>query len=587
MPALGTSGTTPATVERKQVKQGTAPKTPPRTKVQRRTVQAATASTPAQAPAALAGGTRSGRSASTASPGKRRSRPEPALTYEPPKRVETRAKRDLAKLDTNAAQRAKQRDIKVAPDLKAPVKVTKKLTLISQKTARKVASELPKPARKQAAQKLRARKAQGSRPKVGKGREDPKVEGRKEKRVAKKLAKAAKKTQGGLARKLNRGFGPNETITPHQTAIVAESEGLPGKTYEQVAKGESGNRPGVPNPDDGYPSLFQATPSVQSPETVAKWDRIASRYPGGPTNPIVAAKQIVVLAGGKKAVKAGATGISNFVGTQYVTDENAHLPGGQAAARRKLYGNPKPIPKKVKAQAKEVLGKRAAKKVVKQAKHPESKQGRQLSVSELFYDPGVSIKDGQQTSAIGGHSDHVHFATTRPKDMVFAIKLAEKLGLHASENPLIDTVDPVHTEGSYHYQEEKLPKRLRGKAKKLGAVETKTIGQALDVSGSAAAMAKFNQIIASMNSGNPISGSASTTLVGSTGQAVSGAYSASQAPSSGTATTSQGKKKHKKRKRPRVTFQAPPALDISKYRINRSTESYDDYVENQPISLGL
>ncbi len=35
-------------------------------------------------------------------------------------------------------------------------------------------------------------------------------------------------------------------------------------------------------------------------------------------------------------------------------------------------------------------------------------------ISELFYDPGVSIKDGSRTSSIGGHSDHVHVAVGKP-----------------------------------------------------------------------------------------------------------------------------------------------------------------------------
>lgn len=35
-------------------------------------------------------------------------------------------------------------------------------------------------------------------------------------------------------------------------------------------------------------------------------------------------------------------------------------------------------------------------------------------VTELFYDPGISIKDGQITSAIGGHGDHVHVAVAQP-----------------------------------------------------------------------------------------------------------------------------------------------------------------------------
>jgi hypothetical protein len=34
--------------------------------------------------------------------------------------------------------------------------------------------------------------------------------------------------------------------------------------------------------------------------------------------------------------------------------------------------------------------------------------------TELFYDPGISIKNGQPTSSIGGHSDHVHVAVAKP-----------------------------------------------------------------------------------------------------------------------------------------------------------------------------
>lgn len=35
-------------------------------------------------------------------------------------------------------------------------------------------------------------------------------------------------------------------------------------------------------------------------------------------------------------------------------------------------------------------------------------------VTELFYDPGTSIKDGQVIGSIGGHSDHVHVAVAQP-----------------------------------------------------------------------------------------------------------------------------------------------------------------------------
>ncbi len=35
-------------------------------------------------------------------------------------------------------------------------------------------------------------------------------------------------------------------------------------------------------------------------------------------------------------------------------------------------------------------------------------------LTELFYDPGISLKDGQPIGDIGGHSDHVHVAVEKP-----------------------------------------------------------------------------------------------------------------------------------------------------------------------------
>jgi hypothetical protein len=59
------------------------------------------------------------------------------------------------------------------------------------------------------------------------------------------------------------------------------------------------------------------------------------------------------------------------------------------------------------------------------------------------------------------------------------IGLAKSYGLHVSENPLVDKVDPVHTAGSYHYRKAK------------GAP-----GAAADVSGDPAAMRKFARVLA-------------------------------------------------------------------------------------------
>lgn len=290
--------------------------------------------------------------------------------------------------------------------------------------------------------------------------EKPKIQGRKEKLVAKRLTKAARRSQGGLAKKLDRGFGPNETITPRQAAIVAESEGLPGKTYAQIGKGESGLRPGAANPDDGYKSLWQMTPSVQSTETLSKWDKIASKRKGGSTNPIVAAKQAKVLAG-------SGTGVSNYYGTGFVTDENAHLPGGEKRADKLLYGKKKPIPKTLKRKATKVLGKEAAKKIVKQAKKPVSSgvdqkkgpwEGAQRAVLSVV--PKAVRSEGrgdkrtpEENASVGGAtaSDHLttntgSYAADLPPDDAVARKIAKRLGMasHTGTNEV--------TKNGYRYQ---------------------------------------------------------------------------------------------------------------------------------------
>lgn len=58
-------------------------------------------------------------------------------------------------------------------------------------------------------------------------------------------------------------------------------------------------------------------------------------------------------------------------------------------------------------------------------------------------------------------------------------KLAQRMGLRVGEHPAFDKVDPVHTQGSYHY------------SNKSG-----TGGDAIDVSGNPAAMAKFARVVA-------------------------------------------------------------------------------------------
>jgi hypothetical protein len=106
-------------------------------------------------------------------------------------------------------------------------------------------------------------------------------------------------------------------------------------------------------------------------------------------------------------------------------------------------------------------------------------------VLELIFNnggKGYGIKDGQVVDAPsvfsgvwGGHANHVH-AAAGPKTIVALGKYAQKLGLRVSENPAFDQVDPVHTEGSYHYQD-----------------------KAIDVSGSKPLMEKFAKYVVNYN----------------------------------------------------------------------------------------
>lgn len=97
------------------------------------------------------------------------------------------------------------------------------------------------------------------------------------------------------------------------------------------------------------------------------------------------------------------------------------------------------------------------------------------SLAELFYDPIGAIKNGQEIAPVGGHSDHVHIASTSRATMRQAINEARAMGLRASENPQAGGVHPVHVKDSYHYR----------------TIPGTHMGEALDVSGSPQQMARF------------------------------------------------------------------------------------------------
>lgn len=98
--------------------------------------------------------------------------------------------------------------------------------------------------------------------------------------------------------------------------------------------------------------------------------------------------------------------------------------------------------------------------------------GNNLKIFEMFYDPGINLDNGQRTKAIGGHGGHVHVAA--PRDVLMRIaRYAQRMGLRVGEFEPFDRVDPVHTQGSFHYRQ-----------------------RAADISGDPAKLRRLNRLIA-------------------------------------------------------------------------------------------
>jgi hypothetical protein len=116
------------------------------------------------------------------------------------------------------------------------------------------------------------------------------------------------------------------------------------------------------------------------------------------------------------------------------------------------------------------------------AKGAPAPRGRvpQSQIVELFWNgPGAqNIDNGRRVGKgyVSGHTDHVHAGFKTGGQARRAARLAQSLGLSVREYSPLDKVDPVHTEGSLHYQ-------YGGK-------------RAMDVSGDPAAMRKFARLIA-------------------------------------------------------------------------------------------
>lgn len=103
-------------------------------------------------------------------------------------------------------------------------------------------------------------------------------------------------------------------------------------------------------------------------------------------------------------------------------------------------------------------------------------------IHELFYDPlRIAYDEGRWIAPIGGHSDHVHVSFADVPDALSIIAYAQSLGLRVAENPYVgDPAEPgVHVSTSYHYRN--FTQKVNGR----------TLGQAIDVSGSPSQMAAF------------------------------------------------------------------------------------------------
>jgi len=115
--------------------------------------------------------------------------------------------------------------------------------------------------------------------------------------------------------------GGDMTLPFGITAQIAESAGLPGITFAQIAKGESSFRPGAVGDDAaaGFGNTFglgmwQITTGVGNDDIIQRFGGEAAMF--NPFNNARAAKAIY-----------DAQGLGAWYGDQYVTDPNAHWRG--------------------------------------------------------------------------------------------------------------------------------------------------------------------------------------------------------------------------------------------------------------------
>ena len=124
-------------------------------------------------------------------------------------------------------------------------------------------------------------------------------------------------------------------LRPEQVVMLAQKAGLPGRTFEQIAHGESNYYPGVISSDGGY-GLWQMTPRVWGPAGVAVMNKL-----GGLAAMLNPWKNALMA---KYLYQAAGNSIRPWYGTKFVT---GHAQGGwpQFAEGGTVPGGPgQPVP---------------------------------------------------------------------------------------------------------------------------------------------------------------------------------------------------------------------------------------------------
>ncbi len=128
--------------------------------------------------------------------------------------------------------------------------------------------------------------------------------------------------------------GGHAQLTPQQVMSLAQKAGLPGRTFEQIAHGESNYYPGIISNDGGY-GLWQMTPRVWGPAGVAAMNKLGGL--GAMLNPwknALMAKYLYGQAGNK---------ITPWYGTKYVTAARGMAPAAARFARGGFVGGSGPF----------------------------------------------------------------------------------------------------------------------------------------------------------------------------------------------------------------------------------------------------